>query len=100
MAEAPGNHDYEDIKAKIRDYILSNLAERRGVTSIADDDSLLENGVVDSLGIFLIISFLEENFHVGIPDDEITPNNFRTLGVIAEMVESKLRQKSLASSGS
>ncbi len=100
MAETKGNHSHEDVKTKIRDFILSNLAERRGVTSIGDDDSLLETGVVDSLGIFLIVTFLEESFHVGVADDEITPENFRTLRVIAEMVESKLRQKSVAYSGS
>ncbi len=100
MAEVSGNQSHENVKTSIREYILSNLAERKGVTSIEDDDSLLETGVVDSLGIFLIVTFLEENFHVGVADDEITPDNFRTLRVISEMVESKLQQKSLASSGS
>jgi acyl carrier protein len=49
--------------------------------------------VVDSLGIFLIVTFLEETFHVGVTDDEITPDNFRSLKVIAQMVQSKLLQK-------
>jgi len=88
----------EEIKLKIRDFILANLAERRGVTTIADHDSLLETGVVDSLGIFLIVTFLEENFHVGVGDDEITPDNFRSLAVIAQMVENKLAQKATAGS--
>ncbi len=100
MAETSGNRNLEDIKMKIRDFILSNLAERKGVASIEDDDSLLETGIVDSLGIFLIVTFLEENFHVTVADEEITPDNFRTLGVISEMVEIKLHQKAMASSGS
>ncbi len=100
MAETRGNHNLEDIKIKIHDFILSNLAERKGVAAIEDEDSLLETGIVDSLGIFLIVTFLEENFHVGIADEEITPDNFRTLLVISEMVETKLHQKTMASSGS
>ena len=83
----------EVIKVKLREYIMANLAERRGVTSLADGDSLLETGVVDSLGIFLIVTFIEENFHVGVGDDEITPDNFRSLEVIAEMVQNKLLRK-------
>ncbi len=98
MAEVTGNHDHQDIKSKIREFILSNLGERRGVTDIGDDDSLLETGVVDSLGIFLIVTFLEENFHVAVADDQITPDNFRTLAVITEMVESKLRKRAAAGS--
>src|ERR1700685_378529 len=94
MAGPTTNHSYEDVKTKIREFILSNLAERRGVTSVGDDDSLVETGVVDSLGIFLIVTFLEENLQVRVADDEITPENFRTLDVISKMVESKrLRQE-------
>jgi acyl carrier protein len=93
MTETLAADRYDDIKLKIRDFILANLAERRGVASIADDDSLLETGVVDSLGIFLIVTFLEETFHVGVADDEITPDNFRSLAVIAQMVQGKLLKK-------
>jgi len=89
MAGTSTNDNYADVKTKIRAFLLSDLAKRRGVTSIGDDDSLLESGVVDSLGIFLIVTFLEENFHVGVADDEITPDNFNTLDAISRMVESK-----------
>jgi acyl carrier protein len=93
MTETLASDRYKDVKLKIHDFIIANLAERRGVASIADHDSLLETGVVDSLGIFLIVSFLEETFHVGVGDDEITPENFRSLAVIAQMVQTKLLQK-------
>ncbi len=97
MPGTSANGNFEDLKTKIRAFILSNLAERKGVTFIGDDDSLLETGVVDSLGIFLIVTFLEENFHVGVADDEITPENFRTLDVISRMVESKMSRQEAGS---
>jgi len=89
MLGPSNNRGTQDVKAEIRSFILSNLAERRGVTAIEDEDSLIESGVVDSLGIFLIVTFLEETFHVGVADDEITPENFRSLTVISQMVERK-----------
>ncbi|MBA3912283.1 MAG: acyl carrier protein [Acidobacteriales bacterium] len=82
----------DDVKAKIREYILEDAAPK-GITQLSDTDSLTENGVVDSLGIFRLVSFLEENFGVRISDEEIVTDNFSSINEIEEFVNNKLASK-------
>ena len=42
------------------------------------DDDLLEAGL-DSMAIMRLVLFVEDEFGVVLPDDELTPDNLRTL---------------------
>ena len=75
---------------KIRRFILDKIALGRGVTALADGESLVERGVIDSLGIFQLVSFLEETFGVHIGDEEILLENFSTILDIDQFVRAKL----------
>ncbi len=78
-----------DIKASIKDYILEEFVPD-GDIDVADDTNLLEEEVVDSLGIFTLVSFIENKFNVSIDAEEVNLDNFETLQSIAKLVESKL----------
>ena len=84
-----------NLKAQIREFVMEN-ARGKGITELADSDSLISSGVVDSLGIFRLVSFLEESFGVRIPDDEIINDNFQTIEDIDRFVSAKLEAKSKA----
>ena len=75
---------------KIRRFILDKIALGRGVTTLADEESLVERGVIDSLGIFQLVSFLEDAFGVHIGDEEILLENFSTIADIDHFVRAKL----------
>jgi acyl carrier protein len=77
-----------EIKDQVREFIMK-IAIRRGVQSVADDDSLTAAGVLDSLGIFRLVTFLEETFAVGVSDEEITIENFQSINAIQEFVSAK-----------
>jgi acyl carrier protein len=44
---------------------------------------------VDSLGLFLLISFIEERFGVEVEPDDVTFENFQTVRAIADLVRDK-----------
>jgi acyl carrier protein len=50
---------------------------------------LLEEEIVDSLGIFTLIGFIEEKFGVSIDPADINLDNFQTLDTITALVESR-----------
>jgi len=52
---------------------------------------LVEEEVIDSLGIVQLISLLEEKYNITISDDELDPDNFRSVERIATFVEAKAR---------
>jgi acyl carrier protein len=82
-----------EIKEQVRTFILEELARRKGITVFSDDESLTENGVVDSLGTFRLVTFLENNFNVRIADEDIVHENFRSVREIERFVNGKLNAK-------
>jgi acyl carrier protein len=80
------------IKDQIREFILENLASVKGITSFRDDESLMDSGVIDSLGIFRLVTYLEENFGVRIGDEEINPENLKTVDSIEQLVIAKSKK--------
>jgi len=77
------------LKDQIREFIQVQLAEPKGITSFTDDESLMESGVIDSLGIFRLVSFIEEELRVRISDDEINADSLKSVNTIEELVVRK-----------
>jgi acyl carrier protein len=74
---------------RIKDVMVNNLQWSGSWAEVDADYPLLEKKIVDSLGMITLISLLEEEFDVKIDDGEVVPSNFRTIGQIARLVESK-----------
>jgi acyl carrier protein len=72
-----------------RAYITENFLYARPNYVVGDDEHLMEKGVVDSMGMVELISFLQDRFGVEPADDEITEENFATLRRIAAFVARK-----------
>lgn len=77
------------IKDQIREFVRENLAHAKGISNFTDEESLTENGIIDSLGIFRLVSFLEDTFGVRLGDEEITAENLNSIDIIEQFVVSK-----------
>jgi acyl carrier protein len=82
----------ESIKGQIRQWV-AETAERKGVEFSSDDESLTANGIIDSLAIFRLVSFLEETFDLRVADEEIVNDNFKSVNDIDRFVTGKLASK-------
>ena len=78
-----------DIRSTIRNF-LKNAAPK-GV-SFADSDNLLTKGVIDSLRMLDMISFLEEKYHLKIDEEELMPENFESIEAITRFVEQRIKE--------
>lgn len=58
-------------------------------SSLGADDSLLEEGIIDSVGIQDLVTFLEGKFGITVEEDDLMPDNFDSLNAIAEYVNGK-----------
>lgn len=58
--------------------------------TIANNASLLENGIIDSTGVLELISFLEETYEITIEDDEMIPENLDSVDNINTFLKKKL----------
>ena len=79
-----------EISNRIREFIASEIMFEEGGSGLTDDTPLL-GGVIDSLGLMQLISFIEEEFDVTIEDSEVTVENFRTLADIERLVSEKAK---------
>jgi len=72
----------------IMEFIMDRfpLAKKKGVS---DDTPLLENGILDSLGVLDLIEFIEGKFAIGVNDDDLLPENFRSLTEIVAFVQQR-----------
>jgi acyl carrier protein len=75
-------------KAKIREFILEKFPLARK-NQLKDSDALLESGILDSLGILDLVAFVEQEFSIGVSDEELVPENFQSVERIAAFVENK-----------
>ncbi len=75
-----------EVADALRRFILEHFpaARQRG---LQDDAPLLENGIVDSLGILELVTFVSEAFGVSVGDEELQPENFASLRQLAAFVE-------------
>lgn len=78
----------EEIQAAIREFVLKQFPAARK-RSTADDDSLLEQGVVDSMGVLEIVTFIESEFDVTLSDDELMSDHFESIAAMANLVHRK-----------
>ena len=78
-----------DVEKTLREFIEETFVARKGKKDVANDDSLLDSGLIDSAGIFEIVGFLERTFGLDIQDTEIIPENFETINSLSAFVRSK-----------
>jgi acyl carrier protein len=63
------------------------------VDEFADDDSFLGTGLIDSLGIVQLVSFVESEYSVKVPDTDLVPSNFDSVVKLADYVERRSRDR-------
>jgi acyl carrier protein len=80
------------LKSKIRAFVLGKfpLAKARG---LHDGSKLLEEGILDSLGVLELVNFLQDDHGIPIEDEELVPENFASIDAIAAFVEAKVAAK-------
>jgi D-alanine--poly(phosphoribitol) ligase subunit 2 len=79
-----------ETKERIREYILRELCLDDSIKLLADDEELIENGIIDSMGILNLLAFLEENYGVLLAEGELDRNNFATIQKISNLVDQSI----------
>lgn len=74
---------------EIERFIVEEIALGTGVESIDHDEDLLAQEVIDSHGIVELVGFLESKYGVKIGDDDLLPENFRSVNSVAAFVEAR-----------
>lgn len=76
----------EEIKTRIVTEFMGGQGE------LSDETRLVEEEIIDSLGIFLLLGFIKERFGVDVEPEDVTMDNFATVSAITNLVEAKFRK--------
>ena len=82
-----------NIMEDLEKYLLSEMAVDRDKKSLASDEDLLEQGIIDSLGIMKLILHMESAFGIKINDDDVVPENFQHLNSMVRFVQNKMQNR-------
>ena len=76
----------ENIKQNIHKYITTEILFSDDGNLLTNDKPLLGD-VIDSMGIQMLVPYLENEYKISIPDLELIPENFNTINMISDLVE-------------
>ncbi|MEM7125910.1 MAG: acyl carrier protein [Chloroflexota bacterium] len=78
-----------EYQQRILDYIESEYLLDDSSESLTIETSLIDQGIIDSMGIFRLVEFLTETFEIEIAPSDILLRNFKNIHTIAELVTQK-----------
>ena len=79
----------EEIFSILASFFAQQGTGREAAIAVAPDTDIIGEGLVDSLGIFKLIAFVEEKFAVTIEPDEVLLDNFQTLRAVRNLIVRK-----------
>jgi len=80
----------QGIEQVVADYIRQKFMPDRKPDELTDSTPLISGGIVDSLGVLNLVTFLEERFNIHLEAYEVSVANLDTLADIVRLVRSKL----------
>ena len=80
------------MKSEILAYIQEEILD--GELAIDAGEDLLNSGFVDSMGFVRLVGFLEEQFGVEVPPEDMTIEHFQSVNVMVAYLEAKLKAQS------
>ncbi len=72
----------------LRNFVISNFLF--GQNTLNNDDSFLENGIIDSTGILELVAFVEEKYEIRIEDSELIPENLDSISRLVTFLSAKV----------
>jgi acyl carrier protein len=79
----------EDVKATLKTYILTEFLPGEDPAALTDTTALVTTGILGSIGVLKVVSFLEDQFGVTIEANETVVENFNTLSDMARLITTK-----------
>jgi len=74
---------------KIRKFIFENFLFDAENNDLKNDDSFLDQGIIDSTGVLELVEWLEEECSIVVEDEELIPENLDSVNNLAGFIEKK-----------
>jgi acyl carrier protein len=80
------------MKDRLKRYVSEQLLSDRGL-AIHEDDDLLDSGI-DSVGMMSLVLFIEEEWQVAVPPEDVVLENFQSIAAIESYLLTRVTESS------
>ena len=70
-------------------YIINDLSAGGDITEISEEDDLLGDELIDSMGIMRLVAFIEKEYSIAVPPEDVRIENFMNVKAIAHYIEQR-----------
>ena len=85
----------KDIEEFLRTFVFENCLPQKKEITFDNNENLFDSGIIDSAALIHLIGFIEKEFDLVIPDDDLIPENFISINLIAHYIRSQIEIFSL-----
>lgn len=82
--------NHEDV---LKNFISGELMRGSHKIALKDDDDLLNSGLITSVGILQLVTFIEERFGIQVPHEDVTIENFSSVNYMASYIRSRQKEE-------
>ena len=86
--------DPNSVAPELREFISRNFLFSDQGFKYGDDASFLREGIIDSLGVMELLTFVEKQYGIAVADHELLPANFDSVSRLSSFITSKLAGRS------
>ncbi len=80
----------QTVAATIRNYIANNILFSGNSYPYPDNASFLDEGIVDSMNVLELVTFVEDTYGIKVDDQDIVPDHFDSVSKLAAYVSSRM----------
>ena len=78
-------------RSRVLDFLHSIQKPERPLHAVAETDSLVEAGLIDSLALLEIVAFLEEQYRIDFAETGLEPEQLTSVSGILDLIEREAR---------
>ncbi len=78
-----------DIEARLHAVLRENCLPGGAGVTIGDTENLFDAGILDSAALLFLVGVIEEDFGLTIPDEDLLPEHFSSVGAIAAYIRGR-----------
>ena len=79
----------QDIKPTLKTFILNEYLPGEDPAALTDTTPLMTTGILDSIAVLKVVTFLENEFGITVEPHEAVVENLNTLSDMVQLVTSK-----------
>lgn len=86
----------ENIESRVRAFIRDTFPSPAGNGELTADRSLFEAGVLDSIGVLSLVTWLEQEFDIVVDDQDVIPENIDGVARLVRYIQAKRAETGMA----